>query len=601
VTVERAFDRAGPVLLGALAPLTFLAVDPWGWYPFGPLKWLVTSVLGLAGAALVLRRAPVRVPPPLLGALAVLVGWLAVAAGAGLDPLYAWIGTPERHFGLATWVLCAVVLLAGTALADPAPWASNRRRIDPHGPLRWGLAVAGLGVGGAATAEAVGWEPAVFDAGTRLTGTFGSAAYLGAAAALLLPVMAGLAADPLMSRRLRLAGTSGLPLLAVAAVGSGARSGWAGLMVAAVVTGWMRRSWLRAHAPVAVVAGAVGAVALVAVVAVTPVGGRLADLTDPAAPGGQGRLDEWGVAARVVADHPVTGAGPEGYRIAFGSAVDAGYEREHGREQQPDRAHAAPLDVALAGGLPGLAAWLAVVVLVGRSVLAALRQGPGWLVGVAAGLVAHLAGQLLLFPLAELEPVAWLLAGVVVGAAPGATVARTGRAVPRVVPVALGVTAALALVAGATDVRADRRAEVAATALARGDHRTAARAATDAARQRPDVVRLHVLAAAALVADEQGALAGIHQLDEALDISPGDPIVLLARARLLVDRAAATQVPAHIEAARAELDQLLDRDPYRAALWHAAARLALVEGDEAAADEANARADELTPPEERSQ
>src|SRR3546814_15208205 len=79
------------------------------------------------------------------------------------------------------------------------------------------------------------------------------------------------------------------------------------------------------------------------------------------------RSEEWRIAARALADHPIAGVGPEGYRIAFADAVDADYQRAHGRDQQPDRAHAAPLDVALAGGLPALAAWFAVMAQIGRA------------------------------------------------------------------------------------------------------------------------------------------------------------------------------------------------------------------------------------------
>jgi hypothetical protein len=303
------------------------------------------------------------------------------------------------------------------------------------------------------------------------------------------------------------------------------------------------------------------------------------------------------VAARVAVDHPLTGVGPEGYRIAFAEGVDARYERAHGREQQPDRAHSAPLDIVLAAGAPGLVAWAALVVLVGRRVLRGLRHGPLWVAGLAMGLVAHLAGQLLLFPLAEVEPVAWLLAGLVVGVVEGPTTSGQVRGRwPRRLGVVAGVLALGALVSGVTEVRADRRAGDAAEALAHGDHRAAARAAVDAAAQRPDIVRFHLLAGISLVADERGALAGITQLDQALDVSPGDPAILLARVRLLVDRADATRVPAHLAAASAELDRLLERDPANAALWHEASRLAMVEGDEADARAAADRASALTPP-----
>src|SRR5690606_23151568 len=143
-------------------------------------------------------------------------------------------------------------------------------------------------------------------------------------------------------------------------------------------------------------------------------------LTDDDAPGGRGRIDEWRVATRVIADHPVLGVGPEGYRIAFAGGVDDGYEVAHGRDPQPDRAHSGPLDVTLAGGVPALLAWGAGAALVVRAAWRALRRGPPLVAGLAAALVAHLVGQLTLFPLAEVEPVAWLLAGLVLAAAPGA-------------------------------------------------------------------------------------------------------------------------------------------------------------------------------------
>jgi len=441
------------------------------------------------------------------------------------------------------------------------------------------------------------------DVGRRLTGTFGSAAYLGAATALVLPICVGVAADAALGRRLRTAAAAAVPLLLVACIGSGARAAWFGLLLSALTAAWLRRGWLAAHRSHVLPAVGVGALAVMSVLALSPAGSRLSSLTDSDAPGGRGRLDEWRVAARVALDHPVTGVGPEGYRVAFADGVDARYERAHGREQQPDRAHAGPLDIALIGGVPGLAAWLSVVVLVGRRALQTLRDGPGWRVGVSAGLLAHWAGQLLLFPLAELEPVVWLLAGLCITAQPGCDVRQERRTshpgsswVARVAVVGAGIAAFVALIAGVTDVRADRRAGDAADALARGDHREAARLAVDAADQRPEVVRLHVLAAAALVADDQGALAGIEELDRALDVSPGDPIVLLARVRLLVDRGGAIQVPAHLEAAHSELDRLLDDDPHNAALWREAARLAAINGDEARALAATDRAESLTPP-----
>src|SRR3546814_3576173 len=133
-----------------------------------------------------------------------LLAALAVGAVVGLDPLYAWIGTPERRFGFVTWCLCAAALAAGSALVSPSASGPRQRRpegdaqepangavasaqLGPSSTLMAGLVLAGLGVGAVATAEALGWEPEVLQAGGRLTATFGSAAYLGATEDLLLP------------------------------------------------------------------------------------------------------------------------------------------------------------------------------------------------------------------------------------------------------------------------------------------------------------------------------------------------------------------------------------------------------------------------------
>jgi len=582
--------RAGVLVLAAVAPVTMLVADPAGWYPFGPSKWLALSVLLLAGCALVLRSRAAAVERPLAFALVALVGWLAVAAAVGLDPLYAWVGTPERHFGVLTWALCALALVVGRSL--------DEREGDT---ILVGLVLAGVGVGAVATVEALGWEPDLLDVAGRLSGPFGSPAYLGAAAALLLPVAAGVAIDDACALRLRWAAGLAGATLTVACVGAGARAAWVGVAVSALVVawGWRRELWSRARdRPKAATTVLLGlAVAVVAVVAVTPVGGRLSSLTDDDAPGGQGRIDEWRVATQVIRDHPLTGVGPEGYRIAFASGVDRDYERDHGRAQQPDRAHSGPLDLLLVGGVPALLAWLVVVGLVGRAAWALLRTGARRYAGVAAALVAHLAGQLLLFPVVELEPVVWLLAGLVVARAGIGRVPRPQRVPPQMVAGVLGIGAVLALGAGVTDVIADRRAETASDALARGDARAAAVSAESAVALRPDEVRLHLLAAQALVADQQGIVAGLRAVEDALDVSPDDPIVLLAKARLLVARAGATAVPVHVDAARAEIARQLEADPFDSALWRLAADAATVAGDDDGARSATARADDLTSPE----
>ncbi len=384
----------------------------------------------------------------------------------------------------------------------------------------------------------------------------------------------------------------------MALVGSGARAAWVGLAVAAVLCGWAQRRRITSRRRAATLVAATGAAVLGLLVVVGPIGDRVASAFESGEPGGRGRLDEWRVAAHVIVDHPLVGVGPEGYRIAFREGVDERYQRAHGRDPLPDRAHSTPLDLLLAGGVPALVAWLALVLLVGRAVVVVMRGDRLWLVGVAAGLVAHFAGGLFLFPIAELEPLVWLLAGLVLAASPSfvdRSSPQRSFAVHRTLPVLLGVLAAVAFVAGVLDVAADRQAARAADALAEGDTAAAADAAANATRLRPDVVRLHLLEARARVADEQGTLAGLAAVDDALSVSPADPIARRERARLLVVRAEATRAPDHIDEARTEVERLLARDPLDATLWALAAVSAELDGDQAAARQALERAEDLSP------
>ncbi len=594
--VRPAAGRSGGIVLAVLVPATALAVDPGGWFPYGPSKWLALVALLPLGAASVLRGGAARLGRPITGPLVLLLGVLAAAATFGLDPLYAWTGTPERMFGWLTWALCGLALVAGASL-------------DVERDGRWlalGVVAAGTGVGGLAVGEALGWRPGPIGlGGARLTGTYGSAAYLGAAAALLGPMVVGVALDRGADRRLRGLAVIGAVGLAVALVGSGTRSAWLGLVVGVALLGWSRRGDHRGRrgsvAAGAALAAVLGAVLIVA----TPVGGRLWSLGDPDAAGGRGRLDEWRIAVRVLADHPVLGVGPEGYRIAFGSEADDAYERAHGRDPLPDRAHSAPLDIALAGGPLALAAWAGLVVGVGRRLGPVLGRGRPALAGTVVGLVAYEVGQLFLFPVAEIDPIAWLLAGAALAAnASGgssssplspAPAGRARRRVPGVVLGALLLAGAAATVVAGAGVAADRRAARAVDLLALGDGPGAARAASGAAALRPDVIRYRLLEARAQVVAGEGTVAALADLERAAAISPRDPIVRLERVRTLVDRAAATRVPAHAAAARRAAGALVEADRSRAEAWRLLGRSEALDGDLATAVASLDRAADLAP------
>jgi hypothetical protein len=174
------------VALALVLPLGVLVLDPAGLSPFGPLKWAAVSTVLAAGVALRLWRRPLRVARAASLLWLALLALIAVGAAVGLDGLYAWTGMPERNFGALTWGLCALAFVAGQSLDDEG---------DARLVVGAGMAVAG-GLGAWAVAEALGWRPVRLDiTAERLSASLGSPAFLGAAAALLLPLALGGALD----------------------------------------------------------------------------------------------------------------------------------------------------------------------------------------------------------------------------------------------------------------------------------------------------------------------------------------------------------------------------------------------------------------------
>lgn len=577
-------------LLAALPLAAVVAVDPWGLAPFGPLKWALVSFLVLAGVAVLpgrgrtlnLARRPAR-------AWLVFLAVVAATAALGVDPVYAWIGTPERHFGALAWLLCGLAFLAGQQLDE-----------DDSRFVSLMVAPACLAAGLWAAAEQLGWEP------IRLTGTsalpvstLGSSAFLGAVAALLVPACLGIAIDPRWHRPARRMAAAATASGTVALVVSGARAAWVGLVAAGGVALVLRRHRIAARRPDwravrrRIGAGIVVAVAAVVALGVaTGAGGRVSDAASEPNGGVRGRLDEWRVAVRAVADHPLGGVGPEGYRIAFAGAVDESYERTYGRDPLPDRAHSVLLDVAATTGLAGLAAFACLLALVSRFLLRAVRTGPVWVAGLATGVVAYWAQALFLFPLAEIDPVAWLLAGIVVAR----TVRRDEVAKlrpPRVLPVLAAAAAAVALGAGGLDVVADRVAKRTLASAAEGRPVDA----DAAARLRPDAVRYRLVAVRAL---DAGTAPGAHrraleQLDRALELSPLDPLANAERSRLLLDRARLTGAAGDVAAARSSLRKLAGRDPRNAETQLHLGIVLDLAGDAAGAERAWLAAERLAP------
>ena len=546
--------RPRALSFGALVVGSVITVDPAGLSPFGPSKWLVISTAAAATVAWTLRSGATRCHRRSWWMWMALLALLTLSALVNGDAKVALLGHPDRHLGVVTWVLFFALFCAGQQLAEQVTSLART------------AVVAAACLGGYIVWElALGPPVAVAVTTRRLLGPFGSAAFLGAACCLLGPVAVGVAFDRSPDPRWRWIAAGSATLVGVALVGSGTRAAWLGASISAVVVAVAVRP-----SPRNIMWCAAGLLAAVALV--TP---RLDDVT-ARRESSTSRLDEWRVATRVIGQHPVIGVGPEGYRIAFADGVDDSYERAYRRDAVlPDRAHAAPLDVALAGGLGAGALYVALVGFIAVRSWRLLRTRRPLAVGVGAAALAYGLQQLFLFPLAELDPVWWLLAGAVV------SLTSVVEHVPRrrvVGPAVAATASAFMLFVGVLDVAADRLAR---TALRATDHAVAIDAANRAVRLRPDNLRYRLVSAEAHL--DRATIAGIDQAiteaRRATSWSPKDPLAGDELATALSSRAAATGGHDDITQALAQWQVLVDRDPHRARWQLQLGRAAALAGD----------------------
>jgi O-antigen ligase len=546
--------RRPPLLGYALAALivaTTIAVDPAGLVPTGPMRWTaITVTTGLALCALVLR--PVAIPRLMTTLWVALIVVLLLATINAVDPLSAWIGTPDRRLGLLTWLTFPALLLAGYACT-----ARAATRIV----LRAG-AFSGAVLGIWSAAELLDHSPlGLHFADARAGGPFGQPAYLGAACLLVGPLGLVTALDPSETRAWRRAGALGATGALVALLASQTRAAWVGAVVAAVVLAiaLQRRRPGRDRRKQALVA-VVALVGMVLVLGVTtPLGARAASTFDLHHGTSAGRLDEWRIAVRTVTDHPVLGVGPEGYRTVFPREVDESYIRRYGVAVFPDRAHNGVLDVTIAGGLLAGLLYAALLVLVLRHAWRGMNAPDPVAIALGAAALAYVVQQQFLFPLAELDPIFWVLVGMLVVRTSGGVRRATSRGRWLVIP--LTIATAAAMVFGAREVLADRALKRAANTA---DAAAALREADRATRLRPDSIRTWYVAAriaqrGQALTDVDAALArAVHGLDR----SPDDPALRVLYGELLVERAARSRLADDIATARRGLRRLVAGAPH---------------------------------------
>ena len=544
-----------PVGLVVVVPLLFL---PAAFGPFHAVKWLAVCVLVPAGLAVCAATGTLRWPRWKWFLPFIVVS--AVSTLFGVAPWMSLIGSPNRNNGLlALFVVFGSFVLGASVAGDVVV----QRRV-----LRAAFVTGGV-IGALAVAERLGLDIAsVGDAGeiTRGRSTWGSATFAAAHLVIVLPI----AVAHLRSRdsRWRIAGLVCSVAILAGLLATGTRGGWLAALVSVAV---LAPAWLatgrpaegstvlwsaakrenspgvdqrRTGRPILVVAGVVAAVAAVGVLVLTVVGPQL----DRAS--GIGRLDLWSTTPSVIADRPILGAGPDTQRSVLPAGIDEDFEREHGSEELHDRAHSLPLDTLVTTGILGLAALVALLVVLARDFAVNLRRE---LVptAIAAGLAGYLVTLLFAFGDPVMDPIPWMLAGLLwVAIVPSSgerstEPPRTG--VRMITAIGFGCVAVAGLIVAGGEVLAETRLDAALDGQSAGDLPAALDELESAVSVAPARFDLHQaysrivirsLTEGPEIADTDAArseliASAFRHLDDAQAVAGEDPDLLMDRAELL--------------------------------------------------------------------
>lgn len=547
------------VLVVVAVPLAF---DPAGFFMFLPVKWAIALALvplGVAGVLVGRQRFPhTQLTWPWLALLAV----IGVGVVASANPVISVIGAPGRNLGFVAWVLFALAFCLGAS-------------VEEHGRRRVVLAAstASLAVSAYALAQVAGLDWLRWEEGVDLSRgrfTFGNAAFLGAYLVVIVPVAGRLALDEELRRRDRCIHVAAAGLGLAALVATGARGAWVGLLAAALVLvalEWSRLRGLRHSRGIpASVMLAVAAVVTFSMAA----GLRMISDGDHGPRAARGRVPQWQVASKLIAEGPLLGGGPDAFAAAAPAPIDAEFEGGVGRERLPDGAQNVFLDVVTSTGVVGLVAFLVLLATLfgatwrraGRSPLTA---------GLFAACVGHLVQMQFGFPFVEVDVVLWLMAGILV--------AGCGKATLKRVPAAPAVGAMLAVLAvvgsgwALREVVADRHLRAGLEAEAAGDHERAGEKLDKAAATAPERTQ-YIEAAAGYhgrraedTGDPNELAVALSQTKKAGRQAGDDPRLLLAEGDLLLAKGRSTSGPLEARAAERALRAALEKDRNSSRGW----------------------------------
>jgi O-antigen ligase len=441
---------------------------------------------------------------------------------------------------------------------------------------------------GATRWDWLSWGDASFKA-TSIWSTLGNPNHLGGFLAILLPI--GLAVVlTARSPRSRWAAAVLLVVMLVELVQTTTRGAWLATAVSAIVLAALLARDLRANRRVALAVGGALAgfvlLALVVVIATPTLQARFQGLMQL---GGRGTLTvrvELGRAAlRMAADKPVTGFGPDTFRVAFQDHQTPHFVKLFGPRQLANGGHNLLLNQLATQGIIGLAALVSLLVVVFRSGWRASRDAPSTnerlvLAACTSAVVAYVVQATFNVQQVGLTTLFWALAGLLVmAAARDPESGGPSRIANRGVRVAIAAPVAVVCVALALAVARPYRADVhllEAQRLSKQGAYLAARAEAERA--------MHLYGW-----EPRYAAAAADASARAATTRPGNPKPLLVRARISYERALAIEPRSapnlrsygevllalgDREGARRALDRAITVNPYDSSLRDARRALA---------------------------
>jgi O-antigen ligase len=428
--------RAGRVtrtrlaLLAAAVSFPIWAMSPLAFIKFGDIKfeYVMGIAITMAGVALIegLGRGGFgyRASPWLWG-LGVLLLIGLVASLIASDSVVAVNGNDVRRDGFLMMLFNATLFLTAYRTAQSAVTSELCEIVSRC------VVAAAVPVWGYALAQGVGFDPyrweAFRGAGGRVFSTLGNPIFLGAYSAMVALLALGL----WMQRTSRwgfvwlLAAGLGASVTALSA----ARAAWIGLVVGLValagvsVRGTNLTRMLRGFAVACVFACVAAGIILVVAPddRMATLRGTAASLSSPVDSRNSGRLAIWAISARMIADHPLLGVGPDLMGSYFEEYRTRAYDRAEGADRVADKPHGSVLEWAVETGLPAAALFSAlcagILFVVGRILLrASSRRGSDRVVaGIWAAATAYALQSLVTVTAIGVDGVWWVLLGLLAG------------------------------------------------------------------------------------------------------------------------------------------------------------------------------------------